>query len=144
MVKTEEMVAILANVPLFRELNNRQLKQIASRFITRTYQPDQEIITQGKTGFGMFMIISGHAEAIVELSDGSKTVVNDFTPTDFFGEVTMLDGGPRTASVVAREKTECLVLGRIEFISLMHDDAEIATEIAVALAKRLRRTMGMI
>ena len=144
MAKTDDMVAFLANVPLFQGLNNRQLKQIASRFVPRSYQSDQAIVTQGKTGFGMFTILSGHAEAVLELADGSKTVVNEFGPTDFFGEVTMLDGGPRTASVIATEATECLVLGRSEFISVMNNDAEMATEIAIALAKRLRRAVGAL
>jgi len=144
MAKTDDMVAFLANVPLFQGLNNRQLKQIASRFVPRSYQADQAIVTQGKTGFGMFTILSGHAEAVLELADGSKTVVNEFGPTDFFGEVTMLDGGPRTASVIATEATECFVLGRSEFISVMNNDAEMATEIAIALAKRLRRAVGAL
>lgn len=144
MVKTEEMVAMLANVPLFQGLNNRQLKQIASRLVPRTYQPDQAILTQGKSGFGMFMIISGRAEAVVELADGSKTVVNEFGPNDFFGEVTMLDGGPRTASVIACEETECLILDRIQFIALMHDDAKMASEIAIELAKRVRRSVDTL
>jgi len=144
MAKTDDMVAFLASVPLFQGLNNRQLKQIASRFVPRSYQADQAIVTQGKTGFGMFTILSGHAEAVLELADGSKTVVNEFGPTDFFGEVTMLDGGPRTASVIATEATECLVLGRSEFISVMNNDAEMATEIAIALAKRLRRAVGAL
>ena len=56
----------------------------------------------------------------------------------------MLDGGPRTASIVATEETECLILDRIEFIALMHRDGEMATKIAVALAKRLRQTTSMI
>jgi CRP/FNR family cyclic AMP-dependent transcriptional regulator len=142
MAKTEELVSFLANVSLFQELNNRQLKKIADRFTPRTYQTDDVIIKQGKSGFGMFTIISGRAKAVLELADGSKTVVNEFGPADFFGEVTMLDGGPRTVSVIAREKTECLVLGRVEFISLLREDAEMATEIAVALAQRLRRTVG--
>ena len=144
MAKTEELTSFLANVPLFQELNNRQLKKIASRFTPRTYHPDDGIVSQGKSGFGMFVVISGHAKAVLELADGSKTVVNEFGPADFFGEVTMLDGGPRTASVVATEETECLILDRIEFIALMHQDAEMATKIAVALAKRLRRTTSMI
>lgn len=142
MAETKEIVGILANVPLFKGLNNRQLKRIAALFIPRTYKPGQAIVTQGMSGFGMFTIISGYAEAVLELADGSETVVNEFGPNDFFGEVTMLDGGPRTASVIARENTECLVLGRIEFISLMHSDADMATQIAVALAERLRRTVS--
>jgi CRP-like cAMP-binding protein len=144
MGKTEEMVSLLAKVPLFQGLNNRHLGQIASRLVPRTYLPDQEIVTQGKTGFGMFIIIDGHADAVLELSDGSKTVVNSFRPNDFFGEVSMLDGEARTASVIAREKTECLVLDRVEFLALMHNDAEMATRIAVTLAKRMRRALGSI
>ena len=144
MAKTEELVSFLVNVPLFQELNNRQLKKIADRFTPRTYQTDDAIIKQGKSGFGMFTIISGRAKAVLELADGSKTVVNEFGPADFFGEVTMLDGGPRTASIVATEETECLILDRIEFIALMHRDGEMATKIAVALAKRLRQTTSMI
>ena len=144
MVTTEDTIQFLAKVPLFQGLNNRQLGQIASRFVPRTYQPDEAIVTQGKSGFGMFTIISGRAEAVVEHADGSTTVVNEFGPTDFFGEVTTLDGGPRTASVIAREETECLVLGRLEFLALLHNDAEMAAEIAVALAKRLRRAVGTL
>lgn len=143
MVKTDMVVSFLAKVSIFQGLNNRQLKKIAQLFIPRTYQADQAIVKQGEAGFGMFTIIRGRAEAVLELADGNKTIVNEFGPTDFFGEVTMLDGGPRTASVVACEETECLFLGRLEFISLMRSDAEMATEIAIALAKRLRRAVGM-
>ena len=144
MLKTEEMIHLLANIPLFQGLSNRQLKQITGRCVYRTYEADQAIVSQGKGGFGMFVIISGNADVVLELTDGSKSVVNEFCPTDYFGEVSMLDGGPRTASVIAREKTECLVLGRIEFISLMHNDAELATEIAVTMAKRLRRALSTV
>jgi len=144
MVKNEELTAYLANIPLFQGLSNRQLKKIVSIFISRTYQAEQAIITQGKSGLGMFMVISGRAEAVLEHEDGSKIVVNKFGPEDFFGEVAMLDGGPRTASVIAREKTECLILGRAEFFFLMEKDADMAIKISVALAKRLRRTTDMI
>lgn len=144
MAKTDELVSYLTNVPLFQGLENRQLKQIASLTVQRSYQPDEEIVTQGKSGFGMFTITSGRAEAVLENEDGSVTVVNEFGPTDFFGEVALLDGGPRTASVVARETTNCLYLGHVEFIALMHSDPENATEIAVAVAKRLRRAIATV
>ena len=138
----ENMINSLAAVPLFSGLNRKQLEQLASRFVPRTYEAGEAIVTQGKTGFGMFTLLSGKAEAVVALADGGESVLNSFGPNDFFGEVAMLDGGVRTASVIAREKTECLVLGRPEFIGLMYDDAEMATEIAIALAKRLRRAVS--
>lgn len=138
----DNMIKFLANVSILQGLDNRQIKQIASRFVARTYQPNQAIVSQGKGGEGMFMILSGHAEAVLEMVDGTKTVVNEFGPTDFFGEVAMLDIGPRTASVVATEETECLVLSRSDFIALMENDAKMATEVAIALARRLRRVVG--
>ncbi len=142
MVKTDNMVNFLAQVPLFQRLNKRQLKQLANRFVPRTYQAEQAIVVQGKGGAGMFTIVSGHAEVVLEMADGSKTLVNEFGPTEFFGEVTMLDDGPRTASVITTVETECLVLSRPDFISLMENDAEMATAIAVALAQRLRKAVG--
>ena len=90
MAKTEDLIAFLAQVPLFQGLKNRHLKQIADRFAPRTFQPDQAIVTQGQIGFGMFMVTSGQAEAVLEHPDGTKTVVNTFGPTDFFGEVALI------------------------------------------------------
>jgi CRP-like cAMP-binding protein len=144
MAKYEEMTKFLAKVPLFQGLSERQLKQLANRFVPRSYIAGQAIVTQGKGGEGMFTITSGHAEAILELPDGTKTVANEFGPTDFFGEIAMLDDGLRTASVIPTEETECLVLSRSDFIALMHNDAEMATTIAVTLAKRLRRVVGVM
>jgi CRP/FNR family transcriptional regulator, cyclic AMP receptor protein len=144
MAKPDDLVNFLVTIPLFHGLNNKQLKQLAKRFVPRSYEAGKNIVTQGKGGEGMFVMTSGRAEAVVESSDGTKTRVNEFGPRDFFGEVAMLDDGPRTASVIATEETECLVLTRSDFIALMKNDAEMAIEITVALAKRLRRTAGMM
>ena len=144
MAKPDDIVNFLVTIPLFHGLNNKQLKQLAKRFVPRNYETGKPIVTQGKGGEGMFVIISGRAEAIVESSDGTKNKVNEFVSRDFFGEVAMLDDGPRTASVIATEPTECLVLTRSDFIALMKNDAEMAIEVTVALAKRLRRLASMM
>jgi CRP-like cAMP-binding protein len=144
MAQTDERTTFLAKVPLFSGLNNRQLAKIAKRFVPRTYKANQAIVSQGKGGEGMFTIISGQAQVVIETADGEKAVVNEFGPKDFFGEVAMLDDGPRTASVVTTEETECLVLSRADFLSLIRNDAEMASEIAVALAERLRRAVSVL
>ena len=144
MAKPDDIVNFLVTIPMFHGLNNKQLKQLANRFVPRSYEAGKNIVTQGKGGEGMFVMVSGRAEAVVESSDGTKNKVNEFGSRDFFGEVAMLDDGPRTASVVATEDTECLVLTRSDFIALMKNDAEMAVEITVALAKRLRRTASMM
>jgi CRP-like cAMP-binding protein len=138
----KDMTAFLANVPLFHGLSKRHLNKLAKRFYPRKYKSGEAIVTQGKGGEGMFTILSGGAEAVIETADGSKTVVNTFGPANFFGEIAMLDDGPRTASVIATEDTECLVLTRSDFLAIMQNDAEMATVIAMALARRLRRAVG--
>jgi CRP-like cAMP-binding protein len=134
----------LGRVPLFQGLNDRQLKQLARRFVTRTYQPDDVIVSQGKGGAGMFTIVAGHAQAVIDFGDGGKTVVESFGPNDFFGEIALLDDGPRTASVIATEATECLVLSRPEFIAVLKNDADMGAVISQELAKRLRKLINTL
>jgi len=144
MAKPDDTLTFLAYVPLFHGLSERQLKQLAKRFVSRTYQPDEQIVSQGKGGAGMFTIVSGHVDVVLESADGDKTVVDSFGPKDFFGEITLLDDGPRTASVIATEKTECLILSRPDFLSLMQNDAEMGVVISQELAKRLRKLINAI
>lgn len=99
------------------------------------------MVKQGEGGVGIFVIVSGHAEAIRHLPDGGEISVNTFGPHDFFGELALLSEGTRTASVYAREASESLVLPRWDFISLMKADADMAVSIAQELAKRFRRTL---
>ena len=139
-----DKMKFLMRVPLFSGLTNRQQKRIANRFVNREYKAGDYIVTQGKGGAGMFTIISGEAEAIIESPDGEKTVVNTFSSTDFFGEIALLDPGPRTASVIAKKDTECLVLSREDFISTMKNDADMGVVIAEELASRLRRTVNVL
>ena len=135
-------MSFLSKVPLFAGLTDRQKKRLSKRFITREYKAGDAIVTQGKGGAGLFTIISGRAEAVVQSVDGEKSVVNVFGPTDFFGEIALLDDGPRTASVIARENTECMILSREDFVASLKNDADMGVVIAEELAKRFRRFLG--
>ena len=139
-----ERIRFLAKVPLFHGLKERQLDRIASRFVQRDYRSGQDIVTQGKGGAGLFIIVSGAAEAIRVRADGSKAVVNTFGPTDFFGELALLDDEPRTASVVATEDTQCLVLSQWEFFGALREDAEMGIEILQEIARRFRRALNVL
>jgi CRP-like cAMP-binding protein len=139
-----DKMKFLAQVPLFAGLNDRQRKRLASRFINREYRTGDYIVTQGRGGAGLFTIVSGEAEAILESPDGDKTVVNTFGVTDFFGEIALLDDGPRTASVVAKKNMECLVLSREDFIATMKNDADMGVVIAEELASRLRKAVNVM
>jgi CRP-like cAMP-binding protein len=141
----KQTTSFLQNVPLFHSLNNRQLELLAKRMVEREYASDQHIVTQDKGGEGFFIIVSGKAEAFRQRSDGAQVPVNTFGPTDFFGELALLDDGLRTASVIATEPTKCLVLTRWDFLgALRESDVEMAIVILEQLAKRFRRALDSL
>ena len=140
----EKISDFLAKVPLFRGLKKRQLESLAKRFVKRDYSAGQTIVTQGKGGEGIFIIISGNAEATREQTDGTKVVVNTFGPTDFFGELSLLDDGLRTASVIATEEMQCLVLTRWDFLAALKQDVDMAIVILEELAKRFRTALDVL
>lgn len=144
MASVDRTVGFLNRVQLFQGLKKRQLARLAQKFVTRNYAAGKEIVTQGKGGEGFFIIESGAAEAIRQRADGEKIVVNTFGPTDFFGEIALLDDGLRTATVVTTEATQCLVLTRWDFLAVLNDDVEIAITILEELAKRFRMALDVL
>jgi CRP-like cAMP-binding protein len=140
----EKTVEILAKVPLFQSLTKRQLNNLARIFIDRPCETGEVIVPQGRGGYGFFVIVSGKAEAIHERNDGTTLLVNTFRPGDFFGELALLDGGPRTASVIATEPTQCLILPRENFLGVLRRDGEMAVAVLEELAKRFRSTLSAL
>jgi CRP-like cAMP-binding protein len=143
MADIERTSDILSKVPLFQGLRRRQLHSLARIFIDRKCAAGEVIVPQGRGGYGFFVIVSGAAEAIRERDGEEGVVVNTFGAGDFFGELALLDGGPRTASVVATESTQCLILPRENFLGALTRDGEMATAILVELAKRFRKALDV-
>ena len=140
----KQTVVFLHKIPLFQGLNNRQYEHLAKRMVERTYDAGQAIVSQDQGGEGFFIIVSGKAEALRERSDGVKVNVNNFGPTDYFGELALLDDGLRTASVVTTEPTTCLVLTRWDFLGALREDVEMSILILQELAKRFRRALDAL
>jgi CRP-like cAMP-binding protein len=140
----KQTVTFLQRVPLFQGLNNRQLENLAKRVVEREFAAGQEIVQQGHGGEGFFVIVSGKAEAFRTRADGEKVAVNTFGPTDFFGELALLDDGLRTASVVASESVRCLALTRWDFLATLREDVEMSITILQELARRFRRALDAL
>ena len=141
MANLEQIVGFLNKVPLFTSLKRGQLERLAKRFVERQYDAGKDIVTQGQGGEGLFIVVSGGADVFRARADGEKVLVNRFGPTDFFGEMALLDEGIRTATVVPTEKTVCLVLTRWDFLGILNEDAEISIVILQELARRFRMAL---
>ncbi len=141
MSNLKETVTFLEKVSFFGGLKKRQLENLAKRMVNRSYRKGDPIVVQGQGGEGFFIVTSGKAEAVRRRADGDNLVVNEFSMGDFFGELALLDDGPRTATITATEETTCLVLVRWDFLSLLREDADMAVEILLELARRFRTTL---
>ena len=123
----------LAQVPLFSACSTRDLQKIAKAADELTVDSEREIVTQGTVGREAFVIVDG--EAVVKRNGRRITTLG---PGDYFGELALLDGGPRTASVFAASPITLLVLGQREFTGLLDEVPGLALKIMKVLAQRIR------
>ncbi len=145
MASADQKKSFLSKVPLFQGLKDRQLLRLADRMVERNYAAGDVIVKQGQGGEGFYVLISGKAEATRERSDGEKVQVNSFGPTDYFGELALLDeDGIRTATIRAIEPTTCLVLTRWDFLASLRQDADMAVEILQEMARRFRIALNQL
>lgn len=138
-VDTSKTIDLLHKTDFFQALHRRILKEIAAVCVPRKYVEGDFVITQGGTGLGLFFILDGKVQVEVE-KDGQKLVVAQLGKDAFFGELSIIDNKPRSASVVALEDTNCLLLTRDSFSKLMNRHPVISIELAKGLAERLRIT----
>ena len=130
-------IAQLQRVPLFAHCGPKELAFIVTQVEDLDFPSGKELCREGQSGGDFFIILSGSA---VVTRAGRE--INRLGPDDFFGEIALLDHGPRTATVVTTSPTRCLVLGPRQFQSVLHQQAGIATAVLAAVAARLRTTGG--
>jgi CRP-like cAMP-binding protein len=136
MPELKETAEFLSKVPLFKTLKHSQLESLAKVARPDDFAAGEDIVTQGEGGVGLFIIVSGQADVVHVRRDGTRRVVNRLGTADYFGELALLTEGPRTASVVATEPTQVLILARWDFMGLLKRDGEMAIAILQELAWR--------
>lgn len=131
---TSQYVKHLAQVPLFAACSTRELQKIARAADQMTVEAGREIVTQGTTGREAFVVVDG--EGSVERNGKRIATIG---PGDHFGELALLDGGPRTASVQAETALTLLVIGQREFTGLLDEVPGLALKIMRSLAGMVRQ-----
>lgn len=126
---------MLAEVPLFKDLSKRHLHKLGRVAKAVRYSSGRVIVKDGSPGKAFFVIVTGKATVV---ADVGNRVLAGLGPGDFFGELALLDGGPRTASVVADSAVETVQLSRKAFQELVMNDPEVGLRIMKDLAGRIR------
>jgi CRP-like cAMP-binding protein len=128
-----QVLEMLAEVPLFSACSKAELRRIVGLGTSLSVAPGAVLTKQGAVGREFFLVTSGTARCYI---DGKQ--VARFGPGDFFGEMALLDQAPRTATIVADDSMDLLVLDAREFDSLLDDAPSITRKLLKALAARQR------
>ena len=124
---------MMAGVPYFEGLSEKTLKAIASEGKVIAYDAGKTIVGEGGAGIGFYLVLEGR----VEVRKGEK-VLATLEKGQFFGEMSVIDGQPRSADVVAVSPTKCWVLVSWSFAGLLKGHPEIALPMLKELVRRLR------
>ena len=139
------IVDLLKGVELFSELNEEQLGMIANLVIVKNFNRDETVVLEGDDSVqALYLIASGSVQVYMTGIDGRETILSFLERGDFFGEMSLIDGEPRSASVRTVTDAKLLVIHRESFLSLIRKTPEIAMALMSELCKRLRKANKQI
>jgi CRP/FNR family transcriptional regulator, cyclic AMP receptor protein len=132
-LRVADVVETLSAIPLFQGVKPKELKKLANRMQDRSFGEGDAITTQGKSGIGFFVIEHGNATVSI---DGK--IVRTLGPGEYFGEIALIDSGPRSATIVASTDLRCHGITAWEFRPFVEQHPEVAWPMLETLASRLR------
>jgi CRP/FNR family transcriptional regulator, cyclic AMP receptor protein len=135
---SQGVVELLRRVPLFSELSTAELERVAQVGIPRSFPRETRIFHEGDSGDACYIVREGSCRVTREHPDGRAITLATLGPGAIFGELAMLDGERRSASVETTENTELVALPASDVRKLIREHPEMAEKLVVALTRRLR------
>lgn len=137
-----DFVRFLSRVPLFRQVEQHHLQQIAAVMTEQRFDAGRTILYQGDPGTGLYLLLEGRAIVHRRDSDGTTRELDVLEPFDFFGELSLLDSEPTTASIITHAPCLCLLLPKDLFLEKLRAAPEMAVGMLLELASRHRRVVS--
>ena len=140
----QEKAAVLARTELFKGVDDAARRRIAERVGERVVERGRSVFVQGEPGDRMYILAEGAVKLYVSSRDGGIVELARHQPPASFGELALLDGGPRSASAEAVERSVLLVVIRAELLRLVHSEEKVAEALLRALGTMVRRTTRQV
>jgi CRP/FNR family cyclic AMP-dependent transcriptional regulator len=138
------LIDYLKNIPLFKHLKDSQLKELAARCKSVQYKKGDTVFQKTDPSTDLYIVNSGKLKAVLIDEEGDEIVLAQFEKAAFFGELSLLDGKGRSATIVAEKDAELSVLKQDMFLDLLYTDPRISVELMATLVDRLRKADEMI
>ena len=134
----------LKKVPLFSELDDDEFQQIAAVVREHHYKKHTTIVHVDDPGNALYILKNGLVKVTIEDHNGYEMILRLLYPTDFFGDMSLLDGEPRSATITTQEPSEVLIISRDHFLRIIEKSPGILLKMAAMLSRRLRKTNELI
>lgn len=140
----EFAVESLRRCALFAHVDDDGLRTLARSLRRRRFRRNEVIFHQGDTGNSLQIVLTGAVKIVLPSAEGEEAIIATLRPRDFFGELALLDGAPRSATATALEVTETLDLPRDAFLVLLDEDTSLQRALLTGLTAELRRLTGHV
>lgn len=131
-------LVVLRNVPLFSGLDESELQRLSQVAVRRRAGRNEQVVRAGEDAESLIVLLTGRAKVTNFDEEGREIILAWLGPGEFFGEMGLIDGSPRSASVVAVEPCELLAIGKSEFQRCMQENFQVAQKLMQILVRRLR------
>ena len=134
----------LRRCALFAHVDDPGLTTLAGLMRPRRFRRNEVIFHQDDIGDSLHIVVEGGVKIVLPSQEGDEAIIASLKPGDFFGELALLDGAPRSTTATALEATETLALPRDQFLRLLPEDPRLVSALLRALAGELRRLTGHV
>jgi CRP/FNR family transcriptional regulator, cyclic AMP receptor protein len=131
---TKQLMTVLGAVPLLEGLSKKQLKKVADLAEVAAFMAGAKLVEQGVIGDSFYVVLTGQAKVVA-----NGRTVNHLLPGDYFGEISLLDGEPRTASVISETEMTLVLITQKQFFAMLAKDPDVSICLLEGLARAVRR-----
>lgn len=131
-------LVVLRNVPLFSGLEENELERLSRVAVRRRAGRGEQVVRSGESADALLILLTGRAKVTNFDEEGREIILAWLGPGEFFGEMGLIDGSERSASVIAVENCELLTIGKHEFQRCMQENFQVAQKLMQILVRRLR------
>ena len=135
--RKESLAEILQNIPLFRDLTVKELKILERVVHIRTYEAGEAVFVETELGAGMYIIRTGRVDIVLNQKTERRLILAELEGGDFFGEMALLGDTSRSASAVARDRSELIGFFHPDLVEIINIHPEVGAKISLGLAKTL-------
>jgi CRP-like cAMP-binding protein len=138
----QQAATLLARAPLFADLEHAELLGLGALARRRAYRKGEYIFHQGDAGDALYVLMDGRVKVVFTSEDGDEMILATLQPPDVFGELALIDGGPRSASIQTLEPTTALTLTRATLLDLLSRQPRVSEVLLRSLGMLVRRMIA--